>query len=410
MNGLRGRVQSNWPIWLVTVMVIGNLTTTRRFAHLGVSPVFIGEIALGTVLFWQFRTYLLRWIQPLVSRHPLSGVAWAVLISILFGLLQVLRGVLTQKAVFVSFSCLAFHLYPLFFFLGIEVGIRRPAFLRNFLRWFVWIHGFYGLAYILVFSPLGLVDTAKTGIPLFSQPAGAAISILGVLCFEGMGGRSIIPLMMNLFILVGVQVRAEWLGFVTSVGTWSVLTGHVRKLAKFLVFVGLFTFVGLVTDFKLPAPEGRGGEISVRGIVGRALAAVSPALAGDLIKDPDRFNSTVSWRTKWWEEIVTLTHETPPSAIFGLSYGYPIWDLHPEGVEEGLRTPHSIIVFALGYTGWIGLVIYLLLQFSLGALLWRTFRETGQPFGLQVWILINIWASFDNLLELPYAPFPSICC
>lgn len=406
MNTLRSRVQSSWPVWLLAVMILGNLTSTRRFAHLGVSPVYIGEIALGTVLFWQFRIYAIRWIQPLVSRHVLSGVSWAILTSILFGFLHVLRGLLTHEASVAALSCFAFHLYPLFFFLGVEVGIRRPEFLRNFLRWFVWIHGFYGLAYILVFSPLGLVDTLETNIRLFSQPAGAAIAILGLLCFEGIGGRSLVPLLLNSFVLVGIQVRAEWLGFLASISIWSVLTRHVRQLAKLSAFVALFALVGLISDFKVAAPAGRGGEISVRGIVGRALAAVSPDLAGDLLDDPDRFNSTVSWRTEWWKEIVALTHETPQSAIFGLGYGYPIWDYHPEGVAAGLRTPHSILVFALGYTGWLGLAIYLILQLSLGRLLWRTFRATGQSFGLQVWILINIWASADNLLEAPYGAIP----
>jgi len=406
MNTLRSRVENNWPAWLLALMVVGNLTSTRRFSHLGVSPIYIGEIALGTVLFWRFGIYLQRWIQPLVTRHPLSGVSWAILTSILFGSLQVLRGALTQDSLFVTLSCFAFHLYPLFFFLGVEVGTRRPEFLRNFLRWFVWIHGFYGFAYILVFSPLGLVDTLETGIPLFSQPAGASISILAVLCFERVGGRSLVPLLMNFFVLIGVQVRAEWLGFVTSISTWSVLTGHLRQMAKFLVFVSLITLVGLITDFKVPAPAGRGGEISVRGIVGRALAAVSPDLAGNLLDDPDRFNATVSWRTAWWREVVTVAHESPHTAIFGLAYGFPIWDYHPEGVEDGLRTPHSILVFTLGYTGWIGLAIYLALQLSLGSLLWRTFRATGQPFGLQVWMLINIWATADNLLEAPYGAIP----
>ena len=406
MNTLRSRVQSNWPVWLVAVMVLGNLTSTRRFAHLGVSPVYIGEIALGTVLFWQFRVYAVRWIQPLVSRHPLSGVAWAILTSILFGFLQVLRGVVTQDSLVVALSCFAFHLYPLFFFLGVEVGVRRPEFLRSFLRWFVWIHGVYGTAYILVFSPLGLVDTVQTGIPLFSQPAGAAISILGVLCFEGIGGRSLAPLLLNCFVLVGIQVRAEWLGFVTSVSIWSVLANHVRQMAKLLAVVALIVLVGLVTDFKIPAPKGREGEISVRGIAGRALSAVSPDLAGNLLDNPEQFNSTVSWRTKWWREIIVLTHESPSTALFGLAYGFPIWDYHPEGVGDGLRTPHSILVFALGYTGWLGLAIYLTLQLSIGRLLWRTFRATGQAFGLQVWILINIWASADNLLEAPYGAIP----
>jgi O-antigen ligase len=230
--------------------------------------------------------------------------------------------------------------------------------------------------------------------------------MLGLLAYESTLVRGGIPMLLNFFVLLGIQVRAEWLAFAASFTMWSGLTGRVAQVVKFGLAATLLLVVGLIADFKLPAPSTRGGEISVRGVVGRSLSSVSPQLAGRFLDDPERYASTVSWRTGWWKAIIRKSHEHAATAIFGLGYGFPIWDYHPEGVAEGLRTPHSITVYTLGYTGWLGLGFFLLLQLSLAYVLWRTFRETGEPFGLMCLALFNLWACADNLLEAPYGAIP----
>lgn len=394
-------------MWLVALLVTGNLTSSRSFSHIGAGSIFIGEVALGSVLFWKFRVYVNRFVYPLLRPSELSPVAWALTLSIGYGILQALRGVLSDVDTLTALKCFPFHLYPLFFFLGVEVGVRHPHFLRRFLNWFAWIHGVYGLLYILVLSPLGLTDGAGSpGVAPFSQPYGAALAMLGLLAYEASLVRCGIPMLLNFFVLLGVQVRAEWLSFAASFTLWSGVTGRIAHVAKAGFAMGLLLIVGLIGDFKIPAPSTRGGEISVRGVVGRSLSSISPQLAGHFLDDPDRYASTVSWRTSWWKAIVRESHQTWGTAIVGLGYGYPIWDYHPEGVAEGLRTPHSITVYTLGYTGWIGLSLFLLLQLALACVLWRTFRETREPFGLMCLVLFNIWASADNLLEAPYGGIP----
>ena len=271
MFALRQQLAVYWPMWLTAVLIIGNLTSSRSFAHLGVKPLFIGEIALASFLFWQFRAYLLRLFQPLMIPRPPSAVSWTMLVFLCHGILQAVRGVMTCDAKLTAMMCFAFHLYPLFFFVGIDVGVRHPTFLRKMLRSFLWIHGIYGLIYILVLSPLGLSDAVDTGLRIFSQPYGGAIAILGALCFEQLGLRKVVPLLLNFFVLVGVQVRAEWLGFCTSFAFWTFLTGRIKQVAKTASAVALLALVGFITDFKISASAGRGGEISVRGIIGRSL-------------------------------------------------------------------------------------------------------------------------------------------
>ena len=407
MKTIRKHVEACWPMWLVAILVTGNLTSSRSFSHIGAGSVFIGEVALGSVLLWKFRVYANRLLYALLKPTELSPVAWTIAISIGYGIFQILRAGLSEVDTVTALKCFPFHLYPLFFFLGVEVGVRQPDFLRRFLTWFAWIHGIYGLAYILVLSPLGLTDGANAvGVAPFSQPYGAALAILGLFAYQASLARCSLPLLLNFFVLLGVQVRAEWLSFVASFSLWCGLTGRVAQVVKVGLAATLLLVVALVADFRLPAPSTRGGEISVRGVVGRSLSSVSPQLAGHFVDDPERYASTVSWRTGWWKAILHKSHQTPTTAIIGLGYGYPIWDFHPEGVSEGLRTPHSITVYALGYTGWIGLAFFLLLQLALAGVLWRAYRQTGEPFGLMCLVLFSVWACVDNLLEAPYGAIP----
>jgi hypothetical protein len=257
-----------------------------------------------------------------------------------------------------------------------------------------------------VFAPLGLSDSAgSSDVSWFSQPYGAAILILALLCYAPQR-LSIIPLVLNFFILLGVQVRAEWLSFAVAFSLWSILSKRYRQLVQVVAAMAALLVIGLVSDFRLPAPETRGGEVSVRFIVGRSLTAISPELARGLIDNPERYASTVSWRTGWWKSILRESHKDMPTAILGLGYGYPIWDHHPEGLAYELRTPHSIVVWVLGYTGWLGLAIYLGMHASLGIAMWRVYRSSGQIFGLLVWVLYGIWSTADNLLEAPYGAIP----
>ncbi len=407
MKSVRAHVETCWPMWLVVILITGNLTSSRSFSHIGAGSIFIGEVALGSVLFWKFRVYLNRLLFPLMNSTVLSPVAWAMTISIGFGVLQALRGVFSDHSTLTALKCFPFHLYPLFFFLGVEVGVRHPTFLKRFVVWFAWVHAIYGVLYIVVLSPAGLADGSETiGVAPFSQPYGAAIAMLGMFAFDTSLARCGVPMLLNFFVLLGVQVRAEWLSFAASFTMWAGLTGRIAQVAKVGAVMSLLLLVGLIADFKLPAPASRGGEISVRGVVGRSLSSISPELAGQFLDDPDRYASTVSWRTGWWKAILRESHKSPTTAVIGLGYGFPIWDFHPEGVADGLRTPHSITVYTLGYTGWIGLGIFLLMQSALAVVLWRTFRETGEPFGLMCLLLFNVWACADNLLEAPYGGIP----
>jgi O-antigen ligase len=71
-----------------------------------------------------------------------------------------------------------------------------------------------------------------------------------------------------------------------------------------------------------------------------------------------------------------------------------------------VRTPHSVFFYALGYGGWIGVVLFVSLQATCAALMWRAYRITGQSFGIAVWAFSLLGAFFGNVLETPSGAIP----
>lgn len=405
-NAMSRRSQLTWWGALGALLFLGYTMTTRSFAHIGVGPIFIGEVALAGYLISRPS----RVTGPLVTslNRPtwLSGPAWLLYASLTFGIVQCLRGVFGGYGLIIPLQNVVFHVYPLYLLPGLWIGTRHRDMMPKLVRWLAWGNGIYGVAYLLFLSRLNPEKTAESfGASLFGEPAGAAIALLGLLCYERKLTRSWLPLLLNAVVLLGLQVRAEWVGFAVCLALWAYLTGKLDQLFKLaFVLLGLLA-IAWVSDARIPSSS-RAREISARHIVGRGLAAIDPETATRLSADVDSYAGTVDWRTGWWREMWRETHRTNVTTLFGPGYGFPIWDLHPEELPEPVRTPHNAFMYALAYTGWSGVVLFYAFQFSLAVMLWRVYRRTGQPFGLCFWALIVVWAHFDNVFETPYGAIP----
>jgi len=87
--------------------------------------------------------------------------------------------------------------------------------------------------------------------------------------------------------------------------------------------------------------------------------------------------------------------------LVGNGYGFPLKDLVPYLKNSDVRTPHNVFFYALGYTGWIGVILFFWLQASVCGLLWRVYKLTGRSYGLAVWACVLIGAFFGNSFETP---------
>jgi O-antigen ligase len=402
----RSNVSTIWtPICMV--LVVGYLGLTRSFAYLGLpgAGVYIGEIALFAFLILHQRESIDRWINSLLISSPLGPTAWAFLAFLCYGIVLVLRGLAQDFQLLTALQGFAFHFYPFYLFLGLWVARRDREFLQRCIRAIAWFNGLYGLAYLVLLHRIG-ITIPGTEVPLFGQPAGSVVAMLGLLCFEKSPRRAAVPMLLNAAVLLGVQVRAEWLGLIVGLVAWGVVTRRIRQVIAGFAAVVVLLGLGVVFDVRIPAPESRGGEISTRAIIGRALAPVNPNLASRYTTDVESQAGTVKWRTNWWNAIWDSVYETRGQSLFGHGYGFELADLVPGLGIEDIRTPHNVFFYALGYGGWAGVIIFGAFIAALFQLLLKAYRRSRNPFGLIYLLAAVAGAFFGNFFEAPFGAIP----
>ncbi len=398
-------------------LTIGYILFNRSFAYLGIPPLklFIGEIVLFLFLVFRQREGIDRFAAGLSSTGRLRDVSWAMLLFILYGLFEVCRGFTLGYPTLTVIENFAFNYYPLYLLLGWWLGERNPRLLRNIVMRLAWLNGIYGVLFILFLSrvPIFIPGNQGDSAGIFGQPWGAALSLLGVLCYERRLERVAIPLALNSFVLLGMQVRAEWIGFLAGLCLYAVLLRQVKRVVVGAGALCALLIVGYISNVTLPGSGSRaGGLISTREIAARAVAPFAPETASEWTGNAKTYSDTAAWRTNWWKAIWHSVNDDAETAALGHSYGFPIVDLVPylKG-RYWLRTPHSVFFYALAYGGWIHVLLLGLLEASMAAALWRTFQLTGQPYGLIAWAAINAWVFFDSAFESPFRaiPFFLIC-
>lgn len=395
-----------WPAALLLTILTGYMALTRSFAHFGIGPLYVSELVIGLLIVFRPDTIVKPLVDRLFNDGPLTFFTYVTTLFVLYGAFQFARGLRGPFAMDAAKN-FAFNYYVIFIFAGIWIGLTHPRLLPKFLYVLSWILGLYGVAYLGFLSDTSelVYDGIHAPESIWGQPNGCAMMILALLAFERDWRKISIPMLLNSLVLLGNQRRAEWLAFFAAVIVLSFLTRQMNRLFLTSAMVLGLLMVGLITDFKIPAPNIRGGDISARAIVGRAIAAVDQRAAASFTREAATLSGTVSWRTGWWKNILHDVHKSEKATVIGYGYSYEIWEQHPEGIDN-IRTPHNIAMFCLAYGGYVGVFIYYFFHCQLALCLWRVYKLNGNAFGICLWIVITAWAPLDNLVEAPFGAIP----
>ena len=394
---------------LIFFIIMGYLLLTRSFAYFGVGPLnlFIGEVALALLVWWQPQV-LARFFLNRDDFFPLAAIRWGVTIFLCHGAMAVVWSLMQGCPVMEIVRMSGFHYYALYLPFGVWVGLRFPSLLKSLVVSLAWLNAIYGPLYILCLSQLWwLMIPGAHWVPVFGQPQSGGIAMLGILAF-GLVSELWPQLLAAGFVYIGIQMRAEWLGGLIGCAILFALGVNRRLMTSVVVGGFLLVAVAYALDLKVQGPRGRDGEISVRGIVARSIAPINPDAAASLTgADAKEFKGTVDWRTYWWEQIwKKINHDEDDAHFFlGMGYGFVIGDLGAYGTG-GIRTPHNIFFYNLGYHGWIGECAFWLLQFSVFYTMWLAYRKTGQAFGLVFCVICMAMGLFGNFFETPYGAIP----
>jgi hypothetical protein len=389
-------------------LLVGYLSMGRSFAYLGVAPIFIGEIALAAFVLLKPRVVLGTWAASLPRSSPLNGLGLAFLLFVAYGVWQVARGVLSGIPIVYTLKFFVFNYYVIYMFLGLWVALHDSKLLPKIVRILAWINGIYGLIYIVALRHV-VAYVPGSDVPLFSAPTGQVVVILGLLCFERNLRAVWFILMLNIVVTLVWQVRAEWLGLALGIVTWGLLTGRLgRVVATGMVGLAVLGMMELA-DIRLAGRNGEGVSLSEN--LARVIAPIDVELAREFSPNAKYHAGTAEWRELWWEQIWLSAHSTPMLEAFGHGYGFDLWGLAPAVVRAGqenrdVRTPHSVFFYALGYTGWVGVALFGLLQLAILRLLWRAFRLGGEPAGVVWWVMGMAMASFQEGFDTPFHAIP----
>jgi len=411
-----GPITGHWAK-LAVILIVGYQAMGKSFAYLGLPgiSVYIGEVALAAFLLFGPRARQGQWFCVVRRVRQLKRFEWLLLLSLFYGGFEALRGILKGYPALAAVRDIAFNYYPLFLFLGIWVGLRDRGFCSRAVRMLALWGGCYGLAWVLFLSRIPwTVPGTGSRVPLFLGPYGAStVALLGLLAFEAQPRKVWHLILLNAFALLGTTSRADWVALTVGVLALAWLAKRFKYLAigsmLMIVLLGLMYVTGLSLPSPMRRGENAGNRISADYLVARAIAPISKDAAEQLAPATgvSFAAGTAQWRLVWWANIWQEVHTRFSSALLGFGYGYPIGELNPD-IEPGafIQTPHNDILYALAFSGWLGVTLFALLQAELFRLLWRSFGITGQPFGLVCWAALLTMSLFEDFFEAPFGAIP----
>ncbi len=414
MRGRRGAGGGPWtrpgPPGFETVAVavlVGYLVAGRSFAQIGVAPasVFIGELLLVAMVAYEpTRATLTAALRGLITPGPLHLLLWVYVAYLGYGFLQLVRGAAGGPPLEAA-KLFSFNYLPLFIIGGIAVHATCPGALRRLSVVLPWANLVY-LGVFFVALKGSSLRVPFSAAPSLTPGAGANLTIILMLCLDRPVTRRWPLLAANVFLLAFLQLRSSWLALLLGACVWAVLTRRVRGLLLALGLALLVLVTLAAADVEIPGAASRGGGVSVQGIAARSVAPFDEAFAARLSPEAENFAGTTEWRREWWDHIWAGVHENHQRELVGYGYGFLLSDLFPQLEQEAVRTPHNVFFFALGYTGWLGVVSFGGFQAVLLACLWRSYRRTGNPIGPALWVMGLTEGLFGNFYETPYNALP----
>ncbi|MDR3514557.1 MAG: O-antigen ligase family protein [Azospirillaceae bacterium] len=398
---------------LALLMIGAYLTFGRPFSYLGVLPFYPSEVYCVLALFLMPGDWLRKMIVQLLSFRPI--VWWFVLFAI-WGGAEVFLGINADYDRIVALKEAACHYYLVFFFIGEALGTTyKASYLARFFLITGIAAGLNGLLFAVYTSNIDWVLPWAPEVPVFDVPGMISYLIVGLMAFvEVLGGAGFIAIILDLLAALANPGRAMWLSIILGCGVVLFLQRGSRALFKVGAIILVIALVTVSAGALIPAAKGRGGSLSPGWIAAQIIATFSPNEAYDLVQqdaadedtDADAVfgrAGTVDWRFNLWSGVIDSL-ETPTMWLVGHGYGLEL----PSIIlgDEGLRSPHNFVIYLLGYTGLIGISLYLAFSISLVLLFYRLPASIYRTFLLAAVVATWAVALFGNGLETPFVAVP----
>jgi hypothetical protein len=383
--------------YILALLLMGYALFGRAMAYMGFSPIYIGEIALVTGLLfilshseWKklLKIGVFRWLLlfmfwgavrtfPYISHYGKDalrdGVSWG------YGLFAIIVATLMIRTEAQVKVIKWYRDTSVLYSIWIPLAIIFMLFLSDRIPYLPW-------------GP-------NEGISAISLKGGdIAVHLSGMLAFyylvlPNYPFRRFLLLFwyawLFCFIFIGVTGRAAFL----TVSTTAMVTVYKLGHEKWIQWVSLALLVVMILMFfEIEIDTGQERIVSFEQLITNVKS---------IFGEVEGFSGEGSkmWRIMWWQKIVDYT-------VFGEYFwtgkGFGINLADDDGfqvlAESALRSPHNGHLTFLARAGVPGFLLWIGLQLSFAASLWKSYRRLekrgyAQDAGLYLWIFIY-WLAF----------------
>lgn len=389
------------PLW--AIIWTGYSAFGREFAMLGVPPLLIGEAYLGFGILANWRNWVGRFVNDCLRLRLLPVT---IAMHLIWGMLEVARSSLMGYPLLEVIKNAAFNYYPLYVPMGIALGstLTFPVFIRS-------------VKLCLTLFAIRVLIPIEGGI----SSDFALLSLLVISVWPQLKGwRLRIPvLLLCLYpsFFVSTHGRGTMTGLIA--GLIAIAVASRQRFVRSCLIAAGVTGILIIVGPMIPGPHGGGPPLDPVVQIARVIASDHPDFAVKLIKwrqggtisgsyrdEVDNLTGargTASWRQEIWRNALKSL-KTPYLKLVGQGQASSMAEFTPDG--QVIRTPHNIAIYAIYYTGYIGLTIFFLMLFAI----WRTGTLMESPV-LRVVYSSSCWCTLlvaisGNVLETPTGAIP----
>ena len=201
--------------------------------------------------------------------------------------------------------------------------------------------------------------------------------------------------------------RGAFLGLAAGLGIVALQSGRRLLLVGKMVAI-LGGFLILVGPF-IPAQEGRAQTLDPIVNVARLRATFDEEGAYKMLatrgyqQEADNMliaSGTASWRKAIWTNAIHSLNSTTLMYL-GQAHGTSLVDQTPDGVD--ITTPHNFVIYAIFYTGGVGLALFCLMLLSMVLSSQRIVIPELRALALASIFMMVILAVVGNMFETPPA-------
>lgn len=396
---------------LVALTVLfGYFVAGRGFAYLGVPGLYPAEAFLLASTLRVRKSWLPSYLDALCR---FKAIAVFSTLFLAWGCYEGLVGYLDDRPVADVLLGLPMHYYPLLWFVGVHLGKRMDSekLSRFWCQVAVWT-GISGAAYVLLGPKLSIFLPWAPEIPVLTGPAIAAFpAVAAIALLERPKFKNFVALLLP---LVGIAMggRAAFIGALLGIAVVHARRKRVKNGLRLavaaLILLNLLPLVQIV----VPDRQTRVGDLSPLWIAARVVSVVDGETAYNLLaqnRPEGALESiqvdagTAEWRRRFWRATLASL-DSAQLWITGHGYGFSLGSL--AGYGEQVRTPHNCLIYLVGYTGLIGLALYLCFFLSLLQMFMRLPRSRYRDMLLGVISSVVVMSLSGNLLETPFGAVP----